>query len=99
MAKAMSRTSPTLPEIKPSPSRFEILRRGMPDEEAAIDDYLRTGQDSEHFADFVEACEDYEACQRALSEPLLHDYVTEFRALACEIEAQIRGYLERRGPS
>ena len=27
---------------------------------------------------FVEACEDYEACQRALAEPLLKDYATEF---------------------
>ena len=76
-------------------NRFAMLRSQMPDREAAIDEVLHAGEDFEAFDDFVEACEDYEACQRALAEPLLKDYATEFRTLSGEIEQEIHRYLAR----
>jgi hypothetical protein len=75
--------------------RFATLRSHMPEQTAVIDEVLRTGEDFEGFHDFIEACEDYEACQRALAEPLLKDYATEFRVLGQEIEEEILRYLAR----
>jgi hypothetical protein len=67
----------------------------MPELEEGVDELLTAGEDFEFYGDFVEACEDYEACHRALDEPLLRDYAEEFRTLGGEIEQEIRRYLER----
>jgi hypothetical protein len=67
----------------------------MPELEQSIYELLNAGESFEHHGDFVEACEDYEACQRALAEPLLKDYADEFRTLGSEIKQEIRRYLER----
>ena len=75
--------------------RFPIIRGRMPELEQGIDEVLSAGESLEYYDDFVEACEDYEACQRALSEPSLKDYAEEFRTLSGEIEQEIRRYLER----
>ena len=50
----------------------------MPELEESIDEVLNAGESFEYYDDFVEACEDYEACQRALDEPALKDYAEEF---------------------
>jgi hypothetical protein len=72
-----------------------MVRSQMPELEDRFDELLAAGEDFEHYDDFIEACEDYEACQRALTEPLLKDYLAEFRTLGQEIEQEIRRYLER----
>ena len=75
--------------------RFPIVRSQLPELEESIDEALAAGEGFEHHHDFVEACEDYEACQRALAEPMLKDYAEEFQTLGSEIEQEIRRYLQR----
>ncbi len=75
--------------------RFAIVRRSIPEQAAAIDGLLAAGDSVHFYADFVEACEDFEACERALAEPTLQDYAQEFRLLRSEIEDEIRRYLQR----
>ena len=75
--------------------RFAVTRYRMPELEQTLDELLTAGEDFQYREDFVEACEDYEACQRAVDEPLLRGYAAEFRALSGEIEQEIRQYLER----
>ena len=92
----MPQTSPTLREAHSSlGKRFAIIRKKMPEVEEKLDEILAAGEDYVHHEDFVEACEDYEACQRALDEPSLKDYAEEFRVLGSEIEGEVRRYLER----
>lgn len=75
--------------------RFAAIRCEMPELEETLDELLTAGEDFQYREVFVEACEDYEACQRAVAEPLLRDYAVEFRALSREIDQEIRRYLER----
>ena len=75
--------------------RFAAIRHEMPDLEETLDELLSAGEDFQYYEDFVEACGDYEACRRAVAEPLLRDYAAEFRALSREVEQEIRLYLER----
>lgn len=75
--------------------RFPLIRSQLPEIEESIDEVLDAGATFEHHDDFVEACEDYEACQHALAEPLLKDYASEFRTLGREVEQEIRRYLQR----
>jgi hypothetical protein len=67
----------------------------MPELEESLDEALEAGQSFELHDDFVEACEDYEACQRALADSALKDYAADFQDLSLEIEREIRRYLAR----
>ena len=69
--------------------RFDTIRNKFPDHRDAFD-YLLTSNE-----DFLEICEDYEECARALADSRLERYSPEFRLLCNELEDEMLTWLIR----